>query len=63
MNNTKVWFQSKTILGIILTAIIMIAGWFGVIPEALPESVQRILELVGLIIATYGRAVATKSLK
>lgn len=63
MANTKAWYQSKTILGILLTAIIMIAGWFGVIPEALPEGVQRILELVGLIIATYGRTVATKPLK
>ena len=60
---TKKWFQSKTIYGILLTALIMIAGWFGVLPEALPDGVQRILELVGLVFATDGRAVATKPLK
>ena len=60
---TKKWYQSKTIYGILLTALMMIAGWFGVIPEALPESLQRILELVGLVIATYGRSVAKKPLK
>ena len=59
---TKKWYQSKTIYGILLTAVITIASWFGVMPEALPETVERILQLVGLIFATYGRSVAKKPL-
>jgi Mg2+ and Co2+ transporter CorA len=59
---TKKWYQSLTIWGAVLTALPIIAGWFGVQPQALPESADQILQLLGLIIVTIGRARANKPL-
>lgn len=62
MNNTKPWYKSQTLYGILLTAVTIIAGWFGVIPQELPENWKLILdnlksalEIVGLLWATIGR--------
>ena len=59
---TKKWYQSSTIWGILLTVLITVAGWFGVIPEALPESIERGLQLAALLYATYGRTKAKKAI-
>lgn len=45
----------KTYVGIGLTAIGVVAGWFDVTPVALPENWNEVLSTVGIIIATLGR--------
>ena len=63
MLNTKKWYQSKTVWGIVLAATIAIANIFGVVPEALPEAVDKLVQLIALGFAVYGRLSAKASLK
>ena len=56
----KKWYESKTIWGIVLAFVLSIANIFGVMPEALPESLQKVIEMLALAFAFYGRIVAKK---
>jgi uncharacterized membrane protein len=60
---TKSWWQSKTIWGIILAAAIAVAQVFGVTPEAIPDSVEKIIQLIALAWSVYGRITADTVIK
>ncbi len=61
---TKPWYASKTVWAIILTMAIMLGDSFGVQPvDRLPDSLNAVMEIVLLVIATWGRLVARQQLR
>jgi len=61
MTDSKPWYASKTIWGIVLAAVVALAGMFNIQPvQDTPEWLRLALQLLGLIVATYGR-LATKT--
>ncbi len=64
-DDTKLWWQSRTILGSLLTLISIALGQFNIALDAetlqgLLDVVIQIGEVVGVLIALYGRFRATK---
>lgn len=55
MVSTKKWYQSKTVWGIVLAALIAVAQMFGVTPEAIPGWLEDFLQLLAMGLAVYGR--------
>jgi uncharacterized membrane protein len=68
MSETKPWWQSTTIAGIIVILITMICRIFGIelsIDDSggdLNNIVMQMMELVGIVMATVGRINATKAI-
>lgn len=63
VTETKRWWQSKTIWGIVLAAVVAVAAQFGVTPvDDMPDWLTTGLELLGLAIALYGRLVASRKI-
>jgi hypothetical protein len=56
----KAWWKSKTIGGLAIIAISMLAPKYQPIAQLLPSVVDQIGETVGLLIALYGRIKAEK---
>jgi hypothetical protein len=61
--NSKSWWTSKTIWGIILAALIAVAQMFGVTPQAIPDRLEDLLQLLAMGLAVYGRLTATTTIK
>jgi len=63
MESTKRWFMSKTVWGIVLTAVVAVADMIGVqVTTDMPDWLVQALELLGLVIAMVGRFIATKKI-
>jgi len=61
---TKPWYASKTIWGIILAGVVALAGVFNIQPvQDIPEWMRVALEMLGLILATYGRLVTKTTIR
>ncbi len=68
MTNRKPWWASKTLYGVLMIVLGIIAqraGWnWGAGEEAAVGGiVTELLQLVGVIVATYGRLTATEKLR
>jgi len=63
MYNSKNWYQSKTVWGIVLAALIAVAQMLGVTPEAIPGWLEDFLQLLAMGLAIYGRFNAKTTLK
>ena len=68
---TKPWYASKTVWGTALVGLGFVLNFFGVtltptdqtaIVEAGPDTVNAVIQFVGLIIAMYGRLTAKEAL-
>ena len=57
------WVTWSLIWGIILEAAIAVAQVFGVTPEAVPDSVEKIIQLIALAWSIYGRITADTVIK
>jgi hypothetical protein len=58
----KAWWRSKTIWGLAITAISIAAPKYQPIAQLLPPVVDQVGEIVGLLVALYGRLKAEKPL-
>lgn len=56
----KRWWQSKTIWGLGITAVSILAPKYQPIAQVLPEAVDQIATTVGLLLGLYGRIKADK---
>jgi hypothetical protein len=63
MYNSKNWYQSKTVWGIVLAALIAVAQMLGVTPEVIPGWLEDFLQLLAMGLAIYGRFNAKTTLK
>jgi len=68
MEDTKGWWQSKTILASLVTVIVLIAGAFNYsidaqTQEGIVELATVIVGVVSSAVAIYGRIVASKTIK
>jgi len=59
----KPWWKSKTIWGLALTTIGVIAPKYQPVAQLLPPLVDQIATTVGLILGFYGRITAKEQLK
>ncbi len=57
---TKKWWQSKTIIGIVIAAVSIAAPKYQPIANALPQGFDLIGQLIGLALGAYGRLKAEK---
>jgi len=57
---SKHWWQSKTIWGLIIAGVSIAAPKYQPIAQVLPQTVDQIGQIAGLIIAAYGRIKADK---
>lgn len=55
INQSKPWWQSKTIWGLAIMAVSIAAPKYQPIAEALPSIVDEVGALTGLLIGLYGR--------
>ncbi len=60
--DSKKWWQSKTIWGLIITGISIAAPKYQPIAQALPQGVDLVASLIGLALGTYGRLKTEKSI-
>ena len=68
--NSKPWYLSKGILGSLVAAVVTIAGLFGLhladlapqILDAISKQIDATVTISGLVVAIYGRIVATKAI-
>ena len=60
---TKPWWKSKTLWGLAVTAISILAPKYQPIADALPALVDQVGITVGLILGFYGRIVAKQPLR
>lgn len=58
--DSKKWWQSKTIWGLVIAGISIAAPKYQPIAHALPQGVDLVGQLVGLALGTYGRLKAEK---
>lgn len=58
INQPKPWWKSRTILGIAIFAVSSFAPKYAPIAEALPTIADEAGQLIGTLIALYGRAKA-----
>ncbi len=66
-DDTKLWWQSRTILGSLLTLVSIALGQFNIVLDAemLQSALNAIIqigEIVGVLIALYGRFRATQKI-
>ena len=60
---SKSWLKSKTLWGVIITAISIAAPKYKPIADVLPTAVDNVGQLVGLVLAAYGRVKADTRIK
>lgn len=55
MNNTKAWWQSRTIWVALVSVLFAILGGTGVLPEGLTEDgvVETIMGIIGILIVVF----------
>lgn len=58
--DSKKWWQSRTIIGIAIAAISIAAPKYQPIAQALPQGFDLVGQLIGLALGTYGRLKAEK---
>jgi protein-S-isoprenylcysteine O-methyltransferase Ste14 len=68
MEESKKWYQSKTILASIVTVIALIAGGFNLTIDAqtqgnVVELVSVVVGVIGSVVAIWGRIQASKTIK
>lgn len=70
MNQSKNWYQSKTIWGVIICLIGWVASEYFKVPvnvtttdSNVAETVAQFTQLVGLVLAAIGRITAVKTIK
>lgn len=70
MNQSKNWYESKTIWGVIISLIGWVASEYFKVPvnvtttdAAAGETVAQIIQLAGLVIAVIGRIKSTTTIK
>ena len=68
MYNEKPWYQSKAILGSLVTIVALIAGGFNLNIDAqtqgeVVELVSVVVGVIGSVFAIYGRIKASKTIK
>jgi hypothetical protein len=65
MEDSKKWYTSKTVIGIVVTAVSILLKATGVtIGDAdITMLITSLFQVVGLALALYGRIVAEKKLK
>ena len=65
MNEEKAWWQSRTIIGIVVMLLAQTLKWFNVdiINEELTDIVTIAIETAGAGLAVYGRVKARKTLR
>ncbi len=59
----KRWWQSKTILGLAITAVSIFAPKYQPIAQALPQAVDQLAALFGLALGVYGRIKAKEPIR
>jgi len=60
MENSKPWYLSKTVFGVLITFIgVLTKHFFG---YAIPDISTDVLEIIGLCIALFGRLSAKQSI-
>lgn len=59
---SKPWWQSKTIWGLGIMAVSIVAPKYQPLAEALPPLADDIGALAGLLLGLYGRAKASKAI-
>ena len=67
MNETKKWYQSKTVWGSVVTIAAAVAGVFGYGIDAdtqgrIVENISSVIAAVGGLFALFGRLVADKKI-
>ena len=60
--NSKPWWQSKTIWGLAITAVSVVAPKYAPIANSLPPIVDQVGVAVGLILGVIGRIKANKTI-
>lgn len=70
MNQSKNWYESKTIWGVIITLIGWVASEYFKVPvnvetidPSAAETVAQVIQLVGLVVAVIGRIKADSTIK
>lgn len=65
MNEEKAWWQSRTIIGIVVMLLAQALKWFHVdiVNEELTDIVTIVMETAGAGLAVYGRVKARKTLR
>ena len=68
MDETKVWYQSRTIIGSIVTILALLAGFFNLTittedQNGIVELVMVAVGVVSSIFAIWGRVRASKTIK
>lgn len=70
MNQSKNWYESKTIWGVIITLIGWVASEYLKVPvnvetidPSAAETVAQVIQLVGLVVAVIGRIKADSTIK
>lgn len=64
-DETKAWWQSRTIIGIVVMVLAQVLKWFKVdiVNEELTDIVTIAMEFIGAALAVYGRVKARKSIR
>ncbi len=64
MEDTKPWYTSKTMWGVVIAFVALVAQQFGLVVDqtALMEIVLHVIQAVGLILAFIGRLGPMKKL-
>lgn len=57
---SKKWWQSKTIIGIVIAAVSIAAPKYQPIAQAIPQGFDLVGQLIGLALGAYGRVKADK---
>ena len=65
MNDEKAWWQSRTIIGIVVMILAQVLKWMKVdiVNEELTDIVTIAMEFIGATLAVYGRVNARKTLR
>lgn len=65
MNDEKAWWQSRTIIGIVVMLLAQVLKWFKVdiVNEELTDIVTLTMESIGAGLAIYGRVKARKAIR
>jgi uncharacterized membrane protein len=65
MNEEKAWWQSRTIIGIVVMLLAQVLKWFkiDIVNEELTDIVTLAMESIGAGLAIYGRVKARKTIR
>jgi len=65
MNDEKAWWQSRTIIGIVVMLLAQVLKWLNVdiVNEELTDIVTLAMESIGAALAIYGRVKARKTIR